>query len=153
MFTGLVISGPQGGLLPSGQTGALPEGQEGLLPAGQTGFNQGNLPFPEGTAGVTVPAGIQRIFPTANENLSEAENGPYPTPSGFRLPGAVTNDVFAEYSVNINMEPSELREPPATVVTLDQDNTQKQHNLSQLPVRGDSYVPMNTMASKSLKEP
>ncbi|XP_066474000.1 amelotin [Tiliqua scincoides] len=149
IFTGLLVPGTQGGLLPSGQSGVLPEGQEGLLPAGQTGSNQGNLPFPEGTPGMTAPAGLQKIFPTANDDLSDAANGLYPTPSGFRMPTAMTNDVFAEHAAKINMEPSELREPPTSVVKLDQDNNQKHHNLS----RGDSYMPTNTVASKPQKEP
>lgn len=150
ILTGLLVPGMQGGLLPSGQSGALPEGQEGFLPAGQTGSN---LPLPEGTAGVTAPAGLQKIFPTANDDLSDVANGPYPTPSGFQMPIAVTNEVFAEYAIKINMEPSELREPPTSAVKLEQDNNQKHHNLSRLLVRGDSYVPTNTVATKSLKEP
>ncbi|CAI5796694.1 ameloblastin [Podarcis lilfordi] len=131
---------PGGGFFPLGQ--ALPEGQEDLLPANQAGSNQGNLPFPEGTA-----AAIQKISPTASDGLSEVASGLYPTPSGFRQPGPVTNGVFAEPTAGMNMEPSELREPPTSLVRLDKDNNGKQqHNLSRSHVRGDSYVPLSTVA-------
>ncbi|XP_053155625.1 amelotin [Hemicordylus capensis] len=153
LFAGLLLPGMQGGLLPSGQSEGLPDGQEGLIPAGQAGSNQGNLPFPEGTAAVTVPASIQRAFPTANDGLSEAASGPYPTPSGFRMPDSVTNDVFVEPTAIVNMEPSELREPPTSIARLDKDNAQKHHNLSRSLVRGDSHMPTNTVATKPLKEP
>ncbi|XP_077777355.1 amelotin [Podarcis muralis] len=138
---------PGGGFFPLGQ--ALPEGQEDLLPANQAGSNPGNLPFPEGTA-----AAIQKISPTASDGLSEVASGLYPTPSGFRQPGPVMNGVFAEPTSGMNMEPSELREPPTSLIRLDKDNNGKQqHNLSRSHVRGDSYVPLSTVASKPLKEP
>ncbi|XP_062984587.1 amelotin [Elgaria multicarinata webbii] len=148
VFTGLLLPGMQGALFPSGQSEALPEGQEELLPAGQAGSNQGNPPFPEGTA-----AGIQKAVPTMNEGLSEVATGSYPTPSGFRQPGVVTNSVFAEPTAGMKMEPRELREPPTSLVRLEKGNNQKHHNPSRSLVRGDSHVPTTTVESKLLKEP
>nr|XP_034953328.1 amelotin [Zootoca vivipara] len=140
---------PGGGFFPLGQAGALPEGPEGILPANQAGSNQGNLPFPEGTA-----AAIQKISPTASDGLSEVASGLYPTPSGFRQPSPVTNGVFAEPTAGMNMEPSELREQPTPLIRLDKDNNGKQqHNPSRSHVRGDSYVPLSTVESKPLREP
>ncbi|XP_042303317.1 amelotin [Sceloporus undulatus] len=141
VFAGFLVPGTQGGLFPPGQA-SLPEGQEGLFPASQAGTN------PENTA-----AGIQKGSPTTGDGLNEATSGSYPTPSGFRQPGVVTNEVFVEPTVGINMEPSELREPPTSLVKLDNGNNQKHQNLSQSPVRGDSHMPINTTESKPLKAP
>ncbi|XP_061476308.1 amelotin [Rhineura floridana] len=144
-IVGVLVPGMQGGLFPSGQAGAHLEG----LPAGQAGSNQGNLPFPEDTA-----AGIQKVFQTTNYGLNEAASGSYPTPSGFRQPDAETNGVFVEPTAGVNMEPSELREPPTSLVRLDKDNDQKQqHGLSRSLMRGDSYVPINAVERKPLKAP
>ncbi|XP_054843500.1 amelotin [Eublepharis macularius] len=163
IFTGLILPGMQGMLIPSSQAGALPEGQEGLLPAGQAGSNPGNsagqLPFPEGTADATVLAGIQKVSPEMNNDLSEMANGLHPTPSGFRQPGvdySVTDDPFAEPTifVKLNMEPSELREPPTTIARLENDkNLSGTITLAQLLVRGDSHEPITTVESKLLREP
>ncbi|XP_063152760.1 amelotin [Candoia aspera] len=129
-LTGLLVPGMQGALFPSGQAEPPPEGQEGLLPAGQAGSN------PEGTA-----AGIQKVFSTTADGLSEIPGELYPTPSGFRQPDVGTSGMFVEPTADINMEPSELREPPTSIVKLDMGNMQSPHNLSQPPVRGDSHVP------------
>eukprot|EP00078_Anolis_carolinensis_P009079 XP_008101901.2 PREDICTED: amelotin [Anolis carolinensis] len=148
VMAAFLLPGLPGGLFPSGQSGALPEDQDELLPAGQVGTNQGNLPFPESTA-----AGIQKGSPATEDGLNVAPGAFYPTPSGFRQPGVVTNEVFVEPTGGIHMEPSELREPPTSLVGLDKGNNQKLQNLSQSPVRGDSYMPMTTTASKPLKAP
>ncbi|XP_015670135.1 amelotin isoform X2 [Protobothrops mucrosquamatus] len=139
-FTGLLLPGMQGAMFPSGQAEPPPEGQDGFLPVGQAN--------PEGTA-----AGIQKVFPTATDGLSEIPGELYPTPSGFRQPDAGTSDMFVEPTADINMEPSELREPPTSLVKFDMGNMQSPHNLSQSPVRGDSPIPMNTVASKPLNVP
>ncbi|KAM6474063.1 uncharacterized protein PHA67_006665 [Liasis olivaceus] len=141
-FTGLLIPGMQGALLPSGQAEPPPEGGEELLPAGQAGSN------PEGTA-----AGIQKVFPTTIDGLSEIPDELYPTPSGFRQPEVGTSGMFVQPTVDISMEPSELREPPTSLVKLDLGNMQGPHNLSQPLVRGDSHIPVNTVASKPLNVP
>nr|XP_056704819.1 amelotin [Euleptes europaea] len=155
VFTGLILPGMQGVLIPSGQAEALPEGQEGFLPAGQAGSNPGNsagqLPFPEGTADATALAGIQKVSPAINDGL-------YPTPAGFRQPGydhSVTQDPFGEPTVfvKINMEPSELREPPTTTARPENDKILGGHTLAQSLVRGDSHMPVTTMESKLLREP
>ncbi|XP_015276908.1 PREDICTED: amelotin [Gekko japonicus] len=162
VFTGLILPGMPGILIPSGQAEAPPDGQEGLLPAGQAGSNPGNsagqLPFPEGTADATALAGIQKISPAMNDDLSGAATGLHPTPSGFRQPGyehGVTQDPFAEPTVfiKINMEPSELREPPTTVARPENDKIVGGHTLAQSLVRGDSHMPVTTMESKPLREP
>ncbi|XP_015743168.1 amelotin [Python bivittatus] len=141
-FTGLLIPGMQGALLPSGQAEPPPEGGEELLPAGQAGSN------PEGTA-----AGIQKVFPTTTDGLSEIPDELYPTPSGFRQPDVGTSGMFIQPTVDISMEPSELREPPTSLVKLDMGNMQSPHNLSQPLVRGDSHILVNTVASKPLNVP
>uniref|UniRef100_A0ACB8ESH3 Uncharacterized protein n=1 Tax=Sphaerodactylus townsendi TaxID=933632 RepID=A0ACB8ESH3_9SAUR len=162
VFTGLLLPGMQGVLIPSGQAEALPEGQEGLLPAGQAGSNPGNtagqLPFPEGTADATALAGIQKVSPEMNDDLRGTANGLYPTPSGFRQPGhdhSVTQYPFVEPTafVKLNMEPSELREPPTTIARPENDNTLGGHTLAQSLVRGDSHMPVTTVKSKPLREP
>lgn len=145
-------------MLPSGQAEALPEGQEGPLPAGQAGSNPGNsagLPFPEDTAGGTA-VGIQKVSPTTYDGPNDAAVGFYPTPSGFRKLGAdngVTSNVFAEPTDSMNMEPSELREPPTSTTRLNTDNTQSHRNVVRSLVRGDSHAPTSTVASKLWKEP
>nr|AIS76629.1 amelotin [Tarentola mauritanica] len=161
-FTGLILPGMQGILIPSGQAEALPEGQEGLLPAGQAGSNPANsagqLPFPEGTADATAPAGIQKVSPGMHDDLSGTANGLNPTPSGFRQPGydhGATQDPFAERTifVKLNMEPSELREPPTTMARPEDDNSLVGHTLAQSLVRGDRHMPVTTVVSKLLREP
>ncbi|XP_060092362.1 amelotin [Heteronotia binoei] len=162
VFTGLILPGMSGILIPSGQSEALPEGPEGLLPAGQAGSNPANsagqLPFPEGTADATALAGIQKISPAMNDDLSGTANGLHPTPSGFRQPGydhGYTQDPFAEPTVfiKVNMEPSELREPPTTVARPENDKILGGHTLAQSLVRGDSHMPVTTMETKLLREP
>ncbi|XP_034267169.1 amelotin isoform X1 [Pantherophis guttatus] len=139
-FTGLLLPGMQGAMFPSGQAEPPPEGQDGFLPVGQAN--------PEGTA-----AGIQKVFPTATDGLSEIPGELYPTPSGFRQPDTGTSGMFVEPTADINMEPSELREPPTSLVKFDMGNMQNPQNLSQPLVRGDSHIPMNTVASKPLNVP
>ncbi|XP_070592956.1 amelotin [Erythrolamprus reginae] len=136
-FTGLLVPGMQGAMFPSGQAEPPPEGQDGFLPVGQAN--------PEGTA-----AGIQKVFPT--DGLTEFPGELYPTPSGFRQPDAGTSGMFVEPTADINMEPNELREPP-TSVKFEMGNMQSPQNLSQSLVRGDSPIPMNTVAGRPLNVP
>ncbi|KAG8130407.1 hypothetical protein E2320_017132, partial [Naja naja] len=139
-FTGLLIPGMQGAMFPSGQAESPPEAQDGFLPVGQAN--------PEGTA-----AGIQKVFPTATDGLNEIPGELYPTPSGFRQSDTGTSGLLLEPTADINMEPSELREPPTSLVKFDMSNMQSPHNLSQPLVRGDSHIPMNIVASKPLNLP
>ncbi|XP_026528637.1 amelotin [Notechis scutatus] len=139
-FTGLLIPGMQGAMFPSGQAEPPPEAQDGFLPVVQAN--------PEGTA-----AGIQKVFPTATDGLNEIPGELYPTPSGFRQPDTGTSGLFVEPTADINMEPSELREPPTSLVKFDMSNTQSPHNLSQQLVRGDRHIPINTVSSKPLNLP
>ncbi|XP_044299987.1 amelotin [Varanus komodoensis] len=148
VFAGVLVPGMQAGFFPSGQSEALPEGQEGPLPAGQAESNQGNLPFPEGTA-----AGIQKVVPTMSNGMNEAASDSYHTPSGFRQPGLVTVGVVAEPTASVNMEPSELREPPTSLLNLEKAITKKQRNPSPSLVRGDSHAPINPVEVKPLKAP
>ncbi|XP_077201527.1 amelotin isoform X2 [Paroedura picta] len=161
VFTGYIIPGMPGILFPSGQSEAVPDGSDILLPAGQAGSNPGNsaqLPLPEGTADATALAGIQKISPAMNDDLSGTANGLHPTPSGFRQPGyghGVTEDPFAGPTVfiKLNMEPSELREPPTTAARSEDDKILGGHTLAQSLVRGDSHMPLTTRESKLLREP
>lgn len=164
ILAGLILLGLQG-LLQANQAVANSEGLDIVFPAGQTGVNQGSpgqLPSPEGTAdmsGATLPAGIKKGSQTP-ESITEAASGVYTTPPGFRQLDSeqVTDAIFAEPAILLNMEANEIQAPPTTDIgtgTVHSINLHTQgydNKIGVSPVRGDRALPLANIDVKALRE-
>uniref|UniRef100_A0A7M4FAS3 Amelotin n=1 Tax=Crocodylus porosus TaxID=8502 RepID=A0A7M4FAS3_CROPO len=164
ILTGLILLGLQG-LLQANQAVVNSEGQDIVFPAGQTHVNQaspGQLPSPEGTAdvpGATLPAGIKKGSQTP-ESITEAASGVYTTPPGFRQLDSeqVTDAIFAEPAILLNLEANEIQAPPTsdtgtgTIHSINLHTQGYDNKIGVSPVRGDRALPLANIDVKALRE-